>query len=212
LSKLSSSARKALESACQQFSESIQEDPTALGYLTDRGISLEAINVHRLGVVRSAPPGFEMYLGRLAIPYCTPTGVVDIRFRALDDDITPKYLTRPGVTGHLFNVNAFQVDSPFIAITEGELDAVVASSLCDMPSVGVAGANAWKPFYSRAFQDYEQVFLLCDGDAPGRDWGNQIARQVDNAVTIHMPEGHDVNSMFVLEGPNALRKRCGLRV
>jgi len=35
-----------------------------------------------LGVVVDPLPGHEQFLGRVAIPYVTPSGVVDIRFRA----------------------------------------------------------------------------------------------------------------------------------
>lgn len=185
-------------------------DSPAEDYLAARGIDVTVAAMFHLGYVADPVVGHEDYRGRLAIPYVTPNGPVDIRFRALAEGQGPKYLTRPGAEPHLFNVLAFQHDTDYIAITEGELDSVVAHGVCGIPSVGIAGANAWKPFYHRAFEDYERVFLLCDGDAPGRDWGKRIAQDVEAAIVVTMPDGMDVNEVVLSEGPDFLRKRVGL--
>ncbi len=46
----------------------------------------------RLGFVANPETGHEIYQGKLAIPYITPSGVIDIRFRSLNNDSGPKYL------------------------------------------------------------------------------------------------------------------------
>ena len=154
--------------------------------------------------------GHEQYVNRLAIPYVTPAGVIDIRFRSIVADDSPKYMSRTGATGHLYNVSAFAEDSPIIAITEGEMDTIVTHGLAQIPSIGVPGANAWKPFYHRAFQDYDRVFLLCDGDSPGREWGKRIASEIETAVIVSMPDGMDVNDYVLAHGEDGLRKKVGL--
>jgi len=205
---LSLSLRESLEQATFTYQTALMEAPEALAYLAGRGIDVTVAATFRLGYVAEPVLGHEQYVNRLSIPYVTPAGVIDIRFRTLGMDDGPKYMSRTGATGHLFNVSAFGEDSPIIAITEGEMDTIVASQV--LPSVGVPGANAWKPFYHRAFQDYDRVFLLCDGDSPGREWGKRIASEIETAVPVSMPDGMDVNDYILMHGAEGLRKKVGL--
>lgn len=206
--KLSSLQRESLASATLTYSEALPGSP-AEEYLAGRGIDATVAATFLLGYVDVPEVGHDVYTGRLSIPYVTPAGPVDIRFRSLSGD-GPKYLTRPGAQPHLYNVKAFGEDSDVIALTEGELDAVVAHGVAGIPAIGVPGANAWKPFYARAFQDYERVILLCDGDEPGKGWGKRIAQEIEQAIVITMPDSMDVNDIVLAEGPDGLRKRAGL--
>lgn len=204
---LSVDARRSLEEATATYQFQIDAAGT---YLAARGISRGSANTFRLGYVAEPMIGHEQYAGRLAIPYLTPAGPVDLRFRAVRDDDTPKYLSRPGAESHLFNVLAFQQDDDVIAVCEGEMDTIIAHGECGIPAVGVPGANGWKPWYARAFADYRKVIVLCDGDQPGRDLGKKIAQQIDVATVVSMPDGLDVNEVFLAEGPDGIRKRVGL--
>ena len=112
---LSVDAKNLLEQATLAYQEQIE---MAGPYLAARGITKEAALTHRLGYVAEPLVGHEQYVGRLAIPFLTPTSVVDIRFRALSADDGPKYLSRAGAEDHLYNVGAFQVDSDVIAICD----------------------------------------------------------------------------------------------
>ena len=202
---LSDDARKLLESATQAYEGQIRE----IGhYLDTRGITQRMATSFRLGYVKDPVVGHEEFRNRLAIPYDTPSGVVDIRFRSVVDDGTPKYLSRPGSQQLIYNVKAFEIDSPMIAVCEGELDTMCASTV--IPAVGLPGAKGWKRFYWRAFQDYSKVFVLCDGDAAGKELGKEIASAVDTAVVITMPESMDVNDVYLSEGSEGLCKRMGL--
>jgi len=204
---LSNDARLALETATETYSQQIDE---AGRYLTSRGITKEAAHKHRLGFVASPMIGHEDMVGRLSIPYVTPAGVVEMRFRAIDPNTNPKYLSRVGSKTHMYNVKAFNERSEFIAICEGEMDAIVASSICGIPAVGVPGAQTWQPSYRRAFQDYRKVFILADGDAAGQELAKKIVQAIDVAVVVTMPEGKDVNDIVMEEGPDGLRERIGL--
>ena len=181
----------------------------ALAYLEGRGITADVAHTFRLGYVAEPVLGDEQYQGRLAIPYVTPSGVVDIRYRACGAG-EPKYMSKPGATGHLYNVSALQADSDVIALCEGEMDTIITNARAGVPALGVPGANAWKPHYARVFGDYNRIVLLCDGDQPGRDWGKRIAQTLDNAVVVSMPDGMDVNEVFLSEGPDGIRRRAGL--
>lgn len=204
---LSNDVRMALEEATATYSKQID---LAGPYLQARGISRAAAETFRLGYVAEPMIGHEQYVGRLAIPYLSPSGVTDVRFRTLVDDGSPKYLSRAGADSTLFNVLAFQQDTDVIGICEGEMDTIIANAECGIPAVGVPGANGWKTWYARAFADYRRVIVLCDGDQPGRDLGKKIAQQIDVATVVSMPDGMDVNEVFMSEGMEGIRKRVGL--
>lgn len=203
---LSDEQRNLLESATATFQAQLGVDVAAQQYLTGRGLTPSAANTFRLGVVPADAIGWEQYAGRLAIPYLTPSGVIDIRFRALDG-AEPKYMTRTGGTGHMFNVPAFQADTDLICVTEGEVDAMTVHGMCEVPCIGIAGANGWKPLWARAFADYATVVVLCDGDEPGRDFGKRVNRDLDNARVVHLPDGADANSLFCTSGADEIRRR-----
>lgn len=204
-----SSAQKALlEEAVQAYAVQID---AAKDYLLGRGLTHHVAVIRRLGVVVDPLIGHEAYQGRLVIPYLTPSGVVDIRFRTMEQDTeAPKYMSRPGSEVRMFGVNAFTVDSDMIAVCEGEMDSIVLQDIVGVPAVGIPGANAWKGYYFRAFEDYKRVFVLADGDPAGREFAKKVAASVEAAVVIQMPDGADVNSTYLSEGAEGLRKRLGL--
>ncbi len=203
---VSAELRKSLQQAAERYHSQVDR---VAPYLVGRGVTEETASTFLLGYVSEPEIGHEQYAGRLAIPFITPSGVIDIRFRALDGDEGAKYLTRPGASSHLYNVPAFQVDTDVIAICEGEFDTMIASQ-CGVTAVGVSGANNWKDWYQRAFRDYRRVFVLTDGDNAGRELGNRIAKQIDVAVIAPMPDGMDVNEFVQAHGAQALRERVGL--
>ena len=203
---LSVELKRSLQQAAEKYHSQLGP---AVPYLMARGVTQETASTFRLGFVAEPEIGHEQYRGRLAIPYVTPSGVIDIRFRALDSDEGAKYLTRPGASSHMYNVPAFQEDVDVIAICEGEFDTMIASQ-CGVTAVGIAGANNWKDWYHRAFRDYRRVLVLTDGDSAGRELGKRIAQQIDVAVVVPMPDGMDVNEFVQAHGAQALRERVGL--
>jgi DNA primase len=204
--RLSKSQKELLEKATESYAQNLQE---IVPYLQSRGITEQTAVMFRLGFVREPEMGHEPYVGKLAIPYLTPTGVIDIRFRSLNSDGGPKYMSRPGATTHIFNINALGDDSSVLAICEGELDTVVATQ-AGFSAVGLPGANNWKSFYNRVLADWEKVILLCDGDNAGREMAKHLSRELDNVFPVFMPEGQDVNDVYLAEGADGLRKRAGV--
>lgn len=204
---LSEDAKLLLEQAAVAYNAQISSAAT---YLAGRGISEKAAHTHLLGYVEEPVIGHEDMQGRLAIPYITPTGIVDIRFRAVTPDVTPKYLSRSGAEQHIYNVSAFQEDSDFIAVCEGEIDTIITHSMCGIPAVGMPGSQAWKDWQARAFHDYRKVFVLTDGDNAGKEMGKKIMQAIDVAVVVSMPDGMDVNEVFLNEGADGIRKRIGV--
>lgn len=154
-------------------------------------------------------PGHEMFRGYLAIPYLRPAGVIAIRFRCLQNHEHQghgKYMSVAGDKPHLYNTAALMQQTPVVAITEGEIDAITAD-LCGIPAVGVAGAHVWQPHFRDLFLGYRDVYVLADGDSAGQQFGTTIAEQLPNAKVIPMPPGEDVNSLVVKHGRNALIER-----
>lgn len=194
--RLTPSQRESLEKAVGHYQQSIGQ---AEEYLASRGLSLTDADTVRLGYVAEPLPGHEQFVGRLSIPYITPSGVVDIRFRSVGLQ-EPKYMGMPGTQTRLYNVNALLTAENYIAVTEGEIDAITLNYKCGIPAVGVPGANNWKRHYSRLLQDFEKVFIFADGDQPGQDFAKKVSQEVNGVTVIHMPEGHDVNSTYLING------------
>jgi len=206
MSRLSKSQRELLAKATENYERNLDE---VAPYLESRGITKETALMFRLGFVKNPETGHEPYIGKLAIPYLTPSGVIDIRFRSLNADSGPKYLSRPGASTHIFNVAALNTDSDVLVICEGEIDTMIATQV-GFAAVGLPGANNWKPFYTRVLADWEKIMLFCDGDNAGKEMAKTITRELDNVFPIFMPENCDVNDVFLAEGAEGLHKRAGV--
>jgi DNA primase len=202
---LSSEQRNLLETSANQYNRSLWK---VADYLESRGLSLDFGLGELLGYVDDPLPGQEQFRGRLSIPYVTRAGCVNLKFRALEENSGPKYLNLSGFETNLYHVESFFEAHDFMCVAEGEIDALSLTSI-GLPAIGVPGVKAWKSFYRRCFEDWPVVYVLSDGDEPGRDFGSFLAKEI-KARPIHMPEGEDVNSILVKEGPEYLRGMIGL--
>jgi DNA primase len=203
--RLSSSQKNFLLQATQRYAAKIE---LAEEYLLSRQLSVEEARVFHLGVVEDPLPGHEAYVGRLAIPYITPSGVVDIRFRAMHNE-DPKYMGLVGAKTTMFNTQACFVADRYICVTEGEFDCIMMSVKTMHPTIGIPGANNWKPHYAKILDDFETVIVLADGDAAGLEFGKKISRELGNVNIVSMPEGEDVNSIMIKKGSDWIDERIG---
>ena len=201
--KQSTSQKESLMRAAKYYHSALHE---AEDYLAERGITMEAAEKARLGVVLDPLTGHEAYTNRLAIPYLTKSGVVDIRFRSLGHE-EPRYMGLAGATTHLYNVGAFFRASSYICICEGEIDTITLDMVCNIPAVGVPGVNNWKKHYTRLLADFDKVFLFADGDNAGYEFGKSLARELSNLVVIQAPEGEDVNSIYRVHGSDYFKEK-----
>jgi hypothetical protein len=144
--RLSNSQRAYLLQATNQYAKHLH---LAEEYLSTRSLSVEEARSFNLGVVADPLPGHEAYKNRLAIPYITPSGVVDIRFRTTNSHDDPKYMGMPGAKTTMFNAQVVLTAGSYICVTEGELDTVVLSVKTGHPSVGIPGVNSWRPYYTK---------------------------------------------------------------
>jgi DNA primase len=198
--------KELLGKAAAGYAENIYQ---AEDYLKSRGIPLEVARLASLGVVAEPETGHEAFKGRLSIPYITKTGVVDLRFRSLNPAVEPKYMGMTGAETKMYNVLDVERASDFIGVCEGELDTLTLSACIGIPCVGVPGANSWKKHYTRLLADFERVFVFADGDQPGTEFARSLARELPVTI-IQLPDGHDVNSMFVQEGANYFHQKMGV--
>jgi 5S rRNA maturation endonuclease (ribonuclease M5) len=201
--RLSSSQKNFLLQATQRYAAKIE---LAEEYLLSRHLSVEEAKVFHLGVVDDPLPGHEAYVGRLAIPYITPSGVVDIRFRGIHNE-DPKYMGLVGAKTTMFNTQACFVADKYICVTEGEFDCIMMSVKTIHPTIGIPGANNWKPHYAKILDDFDTVIVLADGDAAGLEFGKKISRELGNVNIVSMPEGDDVNSMMIKKGSDWIDER-----
>ena len=195
-----------LDLATQRYAANIYQ---AEDYLRSRGISMEAARLARLGVVVEAEIGHEAFIGRLSIPYITKTGVVDLRFRSLNPAVEPKYMGMTGAETKMFNVLDIEKAGNYIGVCEGELDTITMSSCIGIPCIGVPGANSWKKHYTRLLADFERIFVFADGDQPGKEFANSLARELPVTI-VQLPDGEDVNSSYVKYGADYIREKAGL--
>ncbi len=203
MSRLSNSQKEFLQRSVRVYAQDVG---LAEEYLKGRGLTLEDVAPFWIGVVNNPLPGHEQFKGRLSIPYITPTGVVDLRFRSLSDE-EPKYLGLPGATTTMFNVNALFYAKKYICVCEGELDTVIMSTKTTHHTIGVPGASSWKPHYTRILDDFETVIVMADGDSAGQGFAQKIIRELSNVRIVQMPEGEDVNSMYQKNGVEFINER-----
>jgi DNA primase len=215
IQRLSESQRTFLREATTRYHQSLAGSE-ADEYLRSRGLFPinEKVAKFRLGYVDDPLPGHEMYRSFLAIPYLRRSqdndwSVVSIRFRCIEEHEHTghgKYMTVAGDRPRLYNTLALLEPSPVVAITEGEIDAMTAQ-LCGVPTVGVAGSQAWKTHFREPFLGYREVFILADGDEAGMTFANTVAKTLPNAKVIPMPPGQDVNSLVISQGKQAITER-----
>lgn len=180
-----------------------------------RGLESPWIDEHLLGFVADPLPGHEMYRGMLSVPYVRPSFdgsrvIASVRFRCIRPDCEHlghgKYNTVPGDRPRLYNTGALLRADRFIAVTEGEIDALT-STFCGLPAVGIPGAQMWQDVWRAPFLGFETVFILADGDDAGMKFAERIATKLGNAKIIPCPPGHDVNSVVLQRGPQAFMER-----
>lgn len=199
--------KKLLARAQETYASHLSE---AEEYLVGRGIDLAAARSAGLGVVRDPIPGHERLVGRLAIPYMTGAGPVNMNFRCLQphsckEEKHGKYQHWAGLSSNLYNVQALDSAGTAIAIAEGEIDAL-SSTLAGIPCVGVPGATKWEDHWNLIFEDFTRVYVWQEGDDAGKKFADRVVMET-NAVRVELPAGEDVNSIWKASGADALRAR-----
>lgn len=184
----------------------------AAGWLADRGLDLEHARSSGLGVLTEEIPGFEHLRGRLAIPYLTDAGPVNLNFRCLQDHNCKeesnhsKYMKPKGLGSNLYGVQSVAWADEWIILTEGELDALTWQQI-GVPALGAPGAKNFQSHWVNVLEDFSRVYVVSEGDKAGEEFWGLVSSQVTNTVKVKLPDGEDSNSLFVKGGRDALINR-----
>lgn len=202
--------RKSLEASTEAYARQLKNDEEASLYLQERGITSEAQDYFRLGMIREPLDGHESYRGRISFPYITSSGVVSLRFRVIGrpNDKQSKYLSLPGEVTRIYNViDIMDHDSVFLC--EGETDTIAVWQ-AGFPAVGIPGANAWQAtsrVFSRVFANHDVTVLVDNDDTgAGQEFAKDIYRTLGGCRSILMPKGHDVSSFIQEMGSDEFTK------
>ena len=221
---LSEEFRRSLDTAAYRYNWALREDSPALSYLHGRGIVPQVGDAFRLGVVDGSIPEHAPYKGWISIPYLTRLGgVVSLKFRRLSGD-GPKYLS-PYPT-RIYNPLAFDQAERlgYVAICEGEFDAIVLDGLCGIPAVAIPGVETWKahPEWRELFTGFTRVLLFMDRDEDrktpdgkvrnaGRELTQQLISSLDTAQLVALPgDVKDVNACYLKYGADTIREAAGV--
>lgn len=203
--KLSNLRGSSLETLTSQYQEHVEQAGT---FLKSRGIGREVAARFRLGVVPDDHSGeHKDYAGWLSIPYLTRAGPVQIRFRRIHSNANPKYMQPVDTRAWLYNVGALYASPRVAAIAEGELDAITIHAYADIPTVGMAGVNAWKPEFVRCFDCVDRLLIVADGDNAGTGLVERLMKVFPHkGVDAQMPVGYDAGKFALEFGHEALNK------
>lgn len=220
--QLGTEQKKFLEAATNRYQWELEQSgsvfsTSAYEFLAGRGLDDHTAR-YRLGVVAEPQPGHEQMAGRLAIPYLTPAGVVDIKFRCIAEHDCKeakcrKYLCVTDGGNRLYNARAVLAAVDRVVLCEGEFDAMAVSALAGVPAVGYPGTDSW---HQKAAAHWPRVFaglavvVVADGDQPGIKAAKAVAKTLETARVVVMPDGEDSNSMLVKEGSDAFKERIGI--
>jgi DNA primase len=150
--------------------------------------------------------------GWISIPYLTRLGgVVQLKFRRLSGD-GPKYLGSGGQP-RIYNTMALDLADQlgYVAICEGEFDALILDAYCGIPAVGIPGVDTWasRPEWREIFAGYSRVLVFADPDEPGQKLASRVLRDLDTAHLVALP-GADVNETYLAKGADYIREAAGV--
>lgn len=223
MGSLSKEQKRFLESTAAQYAEHLGD---AAEWLAERGIDLDHARYEGLGVVRNPPALHEYHEGRLAIPYITEFGVVNMSFRCLKDHKCKetldyvkadgakvnctKYKKLKGAESDLYGVRAFDEARDWIGVCEGELDSLILRQI-GIPAVSNPGAKNWKEHWPNVFEDFSRIYIFADGDAAGEGmfekFQDGLSKTSAAVIKVRLPAGEDVNSTYQKYGAEAILKR-----
>lgn len=204
----SQSTKEFLETATSAYADQLVASEAEAYLIQERGLTNKVLDSFRIGFVDKPLRSHEMFWGRIVTPYITTTGVVSLRFRRFKgSQEAKKVLYIPGDQPRMYNVKAFAEDNVFIC--EGEIDTMTAE-MCGYPAIGIPGATSWKKVFAPAFR-YRTVTVVAhnDDNGEGMEFAKKISETLDDVKIQLCPRGHDLNSLYVSEGLEAVKELLG---
>jgi DNA primase len=156
----------------------------------------------------------------LVLPYWHAGQVVALRFRMLETRVDPA-TGKPDAPKYL-SLREYSIPLPFNAdalgardvhVVEGELNAyTLAMRPYRLSAIGLAGANAWKPEWSRLLAGARTVIAWFDADETGTKAFAKLRARLSETHgadwveqrLFHMSGGHDPNELHQQRALRAL--------
>lgn len=210
---LSASQRELLEQATEFFASALPGSPGE-DYWASRGIGPEVMRRFRLGYAPAvdssdAPPGFERFRNRVAIPnLCASGHPVGVKLRDTTGQAPNKYDAPAGQVARLFNLRALNHAGTTLALTEGEIDAITLESL-GVPAVAIPGASAWKPHHWRLLEGIPRLVFFHDPDEAGEKLLGRVMKDLD-VIAVTAPDGAKDCNEALVAGLGAELRRIAL--
>jgi DNA primase len=113
---------------------------------------------------------------------------------------------KKGSGTNLYGVQSLDWADDWCVLCEGEIDALTYQQI-GVPAVAVPGAEVWRPYWDNIFEDFSRVYLAMDGDDAAKDLWNNSTENLTNIIKMQMPDGEDVNSMYLKAGKDYLLGR-----
>lgn len=196
-----------MDEALRSYEANLREDDEAVQWLVNRGMTQEAVSIHRLGVVGDdCLPEHRRFIGWLAVPYLGLDGrPVQVRFRCIENHSHAghgKYMTLEGDPARVFNVPAL-IEADFeIHVTEGEFDAMILNML-GYHAVAIPGASGFQSHHRRMLAGFGRIYVWGDPDEAGAGFASRITRSMSQAVAVRLTDS-DVNDTYVAGGEAAI--------
>lgn len=205
--------------AVHAYSEQLAAFSTGSDYFTARGLTPEMVARWKLGYVEEAvQPEHEKMVGRVTIPYYTDAGYSSLVFRCThlpgeeckEIPHHQKYMALKGLYRPMFNAGILTRGHDTIYVVEGEINAIVATSL-GLPCVALTTSKRWEQHWSYMFDGPSRRVALCDGDSvdpktgkiAGEEFGEMLVDKI-GAETVTFPQGLDVASFNLERGSDQL--------
>lgn len=207
--------RSRLALATARYNDALSGSDSAVRWLLSRGLTRETVDRFQLGYVAPevALPEHGMYRGMIAIPFLSGDDrhPVMLRFRCIEEhdhraNGHGKYNSMPGEANRMFNSPTILEATPseVIHCAEGELDACILEQLGHR-AVAITGANAFKKHHAIMLEGVPRVLVHGDGDKAGHEFTASVMKFLrGSAIGVAIPEGHDVNSLYLAHGREAI--------
>jgi DNA primase len=183
-----------------------------LGYVADYGRASDWLRAQfspddlRSARLCNAKGNLVTYRHRLLLPAWCDGEVWGLRARniAWDSDADGAKELGVGPSRLPFNADVLLAPLDEVFVCEGAMDALALAEL-GLPAVGVPGANGFKPWWVRLFDQVAEIVLALDADAAGRaataDIAAMFARAGRAVKRLALPpQCKDCNDMLLALG------------
>ena len=164
------------------------QEPGALKYLQDRGISTASIKSYNLGYLR--PPTKAVQYPRFAFPCYDETGtLVSIVYRAdpyYEPNSKKKYVIHSMTPASLFGLEKYPSYRAFL-YTGGQIDAILLGQ-SGYPALGPTGEGTFKIKWHNLLRK-RKIYLLLDNDDAGKEATKKLMDLMPWATQVHWPCG-----------------------